>query len=248
MSTREDQKWLEELSEQSRRKQEAFMDGIASKLRRPRVRDKPEHPFRGAPGFWNDFEWSQEERIAHFMSNFEAAGGYAVHVPSLQEARAFIVERVRELKAVRILRQQQLMLGRLDLESMLPEADILTWNARSEEDWRTVAAEADFGIVEADYAAAYTGSMVVTSSKNKGRSVSLLPAVLVAIIPVQRLKTRLGEIMRELESGGRESLPAGVHFISGPSRSADIENDLTIGVHGPGIVYAILVDDEDSGI
>ncbi|WP_179292148.1 LUD domain-containing protein, partial [Paenibacillus campinasensis] len=45
-----------------------------------------------------------------------------------------------------------------------------------------------------------------------------------------------------LDEAGREQLPAGVHFISGPSRSADIENDLTIGVHGPGIVYAILVD------
>lgn len=248
MSTREDQKWLEEMTEQSRRKQEAFMDGIASKLKRPRVREKPAHPFRGAPAFWNDFEWSREERIAHFMSNFEAAGGYAVHVPDLKEARSFIAERIRELKAVRILRQYQPLLERLDLELMLPETDIQTWNSRSEEDWRTVAAEADFGLVEADYAAAYTGSMVVTSSRDKGRSVSLLPAVLVAIIPVDRLKTRLGEIMKELESGGRESLPAGVHFISGPSRSADIENDLTIGVHGPGIVYAILVDDVDTGL
>jgi L-lactate utilization protein LutC len=37
-------------------------------------------------------------------------------------------------------------------------------------------------------------------------------------------------------------MPAGVHLVSGPSRSADIENDLTIGVHGPGDVHVIIVD------
>lgn len=92
-----------------------------------------------------------------------------------------------------------------------------------------------------DHAAAYTSSMVVLSSKDKGRSVSLLPTVLMAIIPVDRLKTRLGEVMVHFDEGGRESLPAGIHFISGPSRSSDIENDLTIGVHGPGVVYALIV-------
>jgi len=63
-----------------------------------------------------------------------------------------------------------------------------------------------------------------------------------AIIPVERMVTRLGEILVQFDQAGREQLPAGIHFISGPSRSADIENDLTIGVHGPGIVYALLVD------
>ena len=55
------------------------------------------------------------------------------------------------------------------------------------------------------------------------------------------LKKELFSWKIELDEQGREELPAGVHFISGPSRSSDIENDLTIGVHGPGIVYAIIL-------
>lgn len=70
---------------------------------------------------------------------------------------------------------------------------------------------------------------------------SLLPTVLIIIIPVDRLYTRLGETLDRFDEAGRENLPAGIHFISGPSRSSDIENDLTIGVHGPGIVYGLIM-------
>lgn len=113
--------------------------------------------------------------------------------------------------------------------------------SNSRERWLAHAAEADFGVVLADHAVAYTGSVVVKSAANKGRSVSLLPTALFVLIPRDRLKTRLGEVLKPLDEAGREALPAGIHFISGPSRSADIENDLTIGVHGPGIVYALII-------
>ncbi len=85
------------------------------------------------------------------------------------------------------------------------------------------------------------GTIVVASSADKGRSVSLLPNVLIAVIPAERMYTRLGEAMSRVASIPAERFPAGVHFISGPSRSSDIENDLTIGVHGPGAAYALIV-------
>jgi len=114
-------------------------------------------------------------------------------------------------------------------------------NSQAEENWKARAAEADIGVVMADYATAYTGSVTVLSSPEKGRSVSLLPTVLIIIIPIERLYTRLGETLDRFDEAGRENLPAGIHFISGPSRSSDIENDLTIGVHGPGIVYGLIM-------
>src|SRR5690606_32616083 len=110
----------------------------------------------------------------------------------------------------------------------------------SEQSLRQFAAEADVGMAVVDFAVAHTGSVVVTSSPMKGRSVSLLPTAFMAIIPVERVKSKLGEVMNEIRGMAQHGMPAGIHFISGPSRSADIENDLTIGVHGPGIVYALL--------
>ncbi|WP_248924252.1 LutC/YkgG family protein [Paenibacillus hamazuiensis] len=232
---------LERLERESRAKQQEFMNFIAGKLNRPRVTEPPKRPFRGAPDFWNSFEWPVEERISKFIENFKAVGGHAHRLASMEEVKDFIAGKAEEMGAKYVLRQDQQELADLGLEAAIPSARISVWNEDPGEDWKARAAESDFGVVLADYAAAYTGSITVLSAKTKGRSVSLLPTVLFAIIPVERLKTRLGEILPEFDRMGRENLPAGIHFISGPSRSADIENDLTIGVHGPGIVYALIV-------
>ncbi|MFC4597879.1 LutC/YkgG family protein [Cohnella hongkongensis] len=235
------EQWLQEMEEKSRAKQLKFIGGISSKLRRPMVAEAPKHPYRGAPDFWNAYEWSEQERVDRFTENFKSVGGHVERLATMEEVQRFIAGKADELGAKYIVRQNEPELADLGLEERLPEAKISVWNTDAEENWKARSAEADIGVVLVDHAAAYTSSMVVLSSKDKGRSVSLLPTVLIAIIPIDRLKTRLGEVMAIFDGSGRESLPAGIHFISGPSRSSDIENDLTIGVHGPGIVYALLV-------
>lgn len=235
-------KWLAEMEAKSRADQEAFMDGIAAKLRRPRVTEAPAHPYRGAPDFWQAFTLPLEERVATFTANVEAVGGHVARVPDMAAVRDFIAAKAAEMSAKYVVRQNEPPLAQLALEDALPAGTQLSvWRAEHDFDGKARAAEADFGIVMADYAVAHTGSIVVLSSPDKGRSVSLLPTALIAILPVERLKTRLGEVMADLDRAGRGGLPAGIHFISGPSRSADIENDLTIGVHGPGIVFVVIV-------
>ncbi|RCW45554.1 LutC/YkgG family protein [Paenibacillus prosopidis] len=233
--------WLEKLEAESRAKQELFMNDIAAKLRHPRMTQPPQHPYRGAPDFWKAFEWPEEERIKEFTDNFLSVGGHVARLQTMDEAKEYIVQKAQEMSAKYVVRQNQPELDALDLEEALTDSQVSVWNTDPEQYWRARAAEADFGIVIADHAVAYTGSVTVLSAENKGRSVSLLPTVLIIIIPVERLKTRLGEVLETFDQAGRDQLPAGIHFISGPSRSSDIENDLTIGVHGPGIVYALLV-------
>ncbi|MGF7045623.1 L-lactate dehydrogenase complex protein LldG [Paenibacillus sp. DS2015] len=235
------QDWLAQLEIESRSKQERFMSGIAERLGRSRVIEPPPHPFQGAPDFWNTYELSLEERIEEFTVNFNSAGGSVQRLSHMGEVTTFIANKAEEMSAQYIIRQNQDELNALGLEASIKNAKVSLWNSDSQEHWKARAAEADIGVVIADYAVAHTGSITVLSSKDKGRSVSLLPTALIAIIPLERLKTRLGEVLINFDQAGRENLPAGIHFISGPSRSADIENDLTIGVHGPGIVFALLV-------
>ncbi|MDQ0493455.1 LutC/YkgG family protein [Paenibacillus brasilensis] len=233
--------WLHQMEAESRAKQVRFMDGIAAKLKRPRQTEPPVQPFRGAPAFWHDFEWSVEQRIQEFTANFTDVGGHVARLPDWEQTADWIARKAQELGAAYIVRQNEPDLDALQLEAALPEVRLSVWNTDPAEDWKARAAEADIGLVMADEAAAYTGSVAVLSSPEKGRSVSLLPTVLIILLPVERLRTRLGEILSRFDEAGREQLPAGIHFITGPSRSSDIENDLTIGVHGPGIVYTLLI-------
>ncbi|MNH92356.1 Lactate utilization protein C [compost metagenome] len=238
-----DPEFLNKLDQQALEKQAAFMTNIANRLGRPTATQAPAHPFRGAPDFWKEFELTLEQKIELFSENWRKAGGHPVVVSNMKAAADFIEQLANDTSAKFFIRQDQPELEALELESRIPDSDFTVWHANDRDALLAKAAGADMGIVLTDYAVAYTGSLVLQSSPLKGRSVSLLPTIMVAIIPVDRLFTRLGEAMTRISALGDASIPAGVHFVSGPSRSADIENDLTIGVHGPGIVYAILVND-----
>lgn len=229
----------------SRKEQAAFMKNISDRLGRPAVKEAPAHPFRGAPDFWKAFDLPVEEKLELFISNWKLAGGHTIRLKDMEAVRDFIVGFCKETEASSMVLQDQELLHelKLDAEGEVPACTV--WHTERETPQKLVeaAAFADLGVAVVDFAVAYTGSVVVRSDAHKGRSTSLLPKVFMAVIPVEKVQTRLGEVMSELETHqpGRDTIPAGIHFISGPSRSADIENDLTIGVHGPGIVYALIV-------
>lgn len=88
-------------------------------------------------------------------------------------------------------------------------------------------AECDLGITGADYALPETGTLVLRSSIEKPRIVSLLPRVHLAIIRPNILRADLHQVFDEVKRDGY------FVFVTGPSRTADVELTLTIGVHGP---------------
>ncbi|MGN7355912.1 LutC/YkgG family protein [Paenibacillus sp. SAF-054] len=236
-----DPEFLSKLRRESEAAQKQFIGNIAGRLGRSAVSPQPAHPFRGAPDFWTAYELGREEQIARFMSNWQAAGGFAERAAAMTDLPGMISRILGELNAASTVRQNLPELEQLGLEVLLPGLRHDAWNGLDADASLRTAEKADAGIVLADFAVAYTGSIVVTSSTEKGRSVSLLPNILIAVIPAERMHTRLGEVMSRIASVPGEQFPAGVHFISGPSRSSDIENDLTIGVHGPGVAYALIV-------
>ncbi|HTW67530.1 MAG TPA: lactate utilization protein [Bryobacteraceae bacterium] len=110
------------------------------------------------------------------------------------------------------------------------------------EQLKEACAAADVGITSVDYALAATGSFVMISSASEARLVSLLPPVHVAIFPRSRILANLDELLSILPRPADQT--SSMVLITGPSRTADIEQILVRGVHGPGEVYAVIVDEE----
>jgi len=105
---------------------------------------------------------------------------------------------------------------------------------------RAACASADIGVSSVDYALAATGSLVMISSPQEARLVSLLPPVHVAVFPRSKILANLDELLGILPLPAEQT--SSMVLITGPSRTADIEQILIRGVHGPGELYAIIVD------
>jgi L-lactate dehydrogenase complex protein LldG len=107
----------------------------------------------------------------------------------------------------------------------------------------TALADAAVGITGAAYGLADTGTIVVCSGPAGGRAESLLPPVHIALLNAADLVASLPELLAALERDRRFDQSSAVTFITGPSRTADIELTLTIGVHGPKQLFIVVVND-----
>jgi L-lactate dehydrogenase complex protein LldG len=95
----------------------------------------------------------------------------------------------------------------------------------------------DAGVSTALYGLADTGSVVLVPSSDEPRARSLLPDVHVTLLHEDRILPGLDQLFAELG----HDLPSALAIVSGPSRSADIEQKLAVGVHGPGEVHVVLL-------
>lgn len=95
----------------------------------------------------------------------------------------------------------------------------------------------ELGVTEADYLLPETGTLVLRSSAMQPRAVSLLPRIHLAIVRPDMLRPDMHQVFAEARDGHY------LLFITGPSRTADIELTVTLGVHGPKNLYVWMIDE-----
>lgn len=100
----------------------------------------------------------------------------------------------------------------------------------------------DASITGCEYLIARTGTIVLSSAQEKGRTASVYAPIHICIATSDQLVYDVRDGLRMITEKYGSSLPSLISFASGPSRTADIEKTLVVGVHGPKEVYLFLVD------
>src|ERR1700690_2062744 len=115
-------------------------------------------------------------------------------------------------------------LHNLDVDLISPNAD------------KNEMAQCELGVTEADFILPETGTIALLSSHEKPRTVSLLPRVHLAIVTPAALRADMHQVFAEAKRSNY------LVFITGPSRTADIELNVTLGVHGPRSLYVWMIN------
>ena len=177
-------------------------------------------------------EMDPESRVEALFSNLEKLAGKTFRAASSADAYAYVARLTAGRRAVASNAPLLRECGITALEGVRS-------GFHDREELRNACASADVGITSADYALAETGSLVLMSSPEEARLISLLPPVHVAVVPRGKILTGLDELLATVPAPAEAT--SSMVLITGPSRTADIEQILVRGVHGPGEIHVIVL-------
>ena len=172
----------------------------------------------------------------------EFAGDLVARFRARADAQACSLERVATLGEVPAAVRRYLDAHHLATTGcMWPALAQLGWAAAGIDlQARAANGEDAIGVTGVFCAIAETGTLMVCSGEQTPSSVSLLPETHIAIVPIERIVAHMEDAW-DLARRELGELPRAVNFISGPSRTADIEQTVVLGAHGPYRVHIVLV-------
>jgi L-lactate dehydrogenase complex protein LldG len=214
---------------------------------------RPTEPLREAAVIRSRARKVTEALLARFRLEAEQVGTVIHRAATVEEASGIVRQLAADREASRVATWRRSQLGAVSaVAARLAEAGLDVYDGAPENGAggaRTAPlarlAVTELGLTSVDLAVAETGSLVLASGVGKGRAVSLLPPCHVALFGPDQLVETLEEVGVVLEAWHAEetgATGANIVFITGPSRTADIELTLTRGVHGPREVHAVFVD------
>ena len=118
-------------------------------------------------------------------------------------------------------------------------ASTVPWDNEGRGTHQSTYFDVRFGLTGAEAAFAESGSIVIRSGPGRPRMASLIPLVHIALLPVDRIFRSQMDWMSDDDVDLTEA--ANVVYVTGPSRTADIEQQLNLGVHGPRAVHVVIV-------
>ncbi|MBW4437354.1 MAG: lactate utilization protein [Pleurocapsa minor GSE-CHR-MK-17-07R] len=223
-------------------------DAILNKLR------AAQRPFENAPPrprmyipVANDLEdTSQDALVARFAAEMTNLKGEPQLVTGDDAAREAVISALKAIGTTSILAWDFQHIPVAGLREAIAEAGIDILYPDTTDEYRTqmlaTAEAAGASVTGVTAAVAATGTMIVRTGAGRGRIATVLAPVHIAVIEAGQIVARLENWVAAQRANGLSDVldSANVCFISGPSRTGDIEMELILGVHGPGRVIAII--------
>lgn len=166
-----------------------------------------------------------EAEIEALLREVNALAGVALRLqPGCADLESQLERLVREQEVRRACLWSTPLLARLGLAQRLERLGVALVPVEA---GSRALAECDLGVTEVDFALPQTGTLGLLSSAERPRAVSLLPRIHLALVEPQSLRADLHQVFAEARQAPY------LVFVTGPSRTADIELTVTLGVHGP---------------
>lgn len=187
--------------------------------------------------------------VQRFVTEVKAVGGDALVVNGLEAAGVQLMRWLDEAAAKSALCWQHELLDRLGMKELLGNSNVAVHDYQSlaaltEAERKRAILACDVGITSCDFAIAETGSLMMCAVNGHERVASLTPPMHIAIVEREQIVPDLIDAFAWLRDNGLDQLPSNVTLITGPSKTGDIELQLTTGVHGPGKWRVVVVDGE----
>ncbi len=200
----------------------------------PPVQSSPSPEGRGGQGVRTpEGSGGQEVRIKHFTEQLMAVGAQCTVVRGEAEAAAALARMLADAGARRVVGSDaplvQRILAAVGNDIVIDRLERLS---------RDELFACDAGVTTAQWGIADTGTLVLESARERSRLLSLVPPIHVAVLSMRCICESLGDALARVSVASHA-----ITFITGPSRTSDIELTLVVGVHGPQTVHVLLMEE-----
>ncbi len=203
-------------------------ENILKKIRQALI-EPTSIPFPQSEGSSSVYQPSRQEKEIEFAGEFGRVQGKFVYCADDNEMLQQLAQLIAQNAWTRIFCREQQLLLLLDK----PLKGLITQEGLP---------DADASITSCELLIARTGSLLLSTGQESGRTISVYAPVHICIAYTRQLVYDIREGLEFLQSKYKKGLPSLITLATGPSRTADIEKTLVVGVHGPKDVYVFLID------
>lgn len=203
-------------------------ENILKKIRKALSNSTP-LPFPQSEGSSSVYQPSQQDLELEFAQRFTSLQGKFVFCVNQKELAAQLNQIAANNKWEKIYCREE------GLRTMLAENQFTNYSHND-------LASCDTAITTCEWLVARTGSIVMSAAQESGRTVSVYAPIHICIAYTSQLVYDVKDALLKAREKYSGNLPSLITFATGPSRTADIEKTLVVGIHGPKEVYVFLVD------